>query len=255
MDAYSDHRPVRKTPDVRDVRQRQDVAELPVAVQLVGGARRGDRRHAVVVLLVVVPHRVDLVVDRPAVAQIRLDADVLEVRRDAVEVELVVQRRGRIAGHQEVVAELLDLRAGRALLVRRVAVQMHHRAERREHSVVAQRVLILRRKRVPILEVERLVAVRLHVVAFDQQARFPVRAELARIELHVEQARVERAVRRRPADQLAPSAAIGRACSPIRRRWTARSTPPIQGCDRTRSSRSSARERTPTSDASDRWCR
>ena len=65
--------------DATTCTDRQVVADLPVAVQLVGRARRRDRRRAVEVLLVVVPHRVDLVVDRPAVAKVGAQPDVLEV--------------------------------------------------------------------------------------------------------------------------------------------------------------------------------
>ena len=184
------------------MRHRDEVAHLPVRVQLVGGAGRRDRGRAVVVLLVVVPHPVGLVVERPAVAKVRVHADVLEVRGDMVEVEPVVQRRRRVVRQQEVVAVLGDLRPRGALLVRRVAVQIHHRGEHRHGDVGTDRVLQLRLERLAVLDVERLIPIGRHLVAFDQQPQFPARPHPSGVELRVVQLRVERPERHRSAHRL-----------------------------------------------------
>ena len=120
----------------RHVGHGQVVAVLAIAVQLVGGARRRDASScrcssACCSTASCRPCRRSTSCCPSSV----LNAEVLEVGRDRVEVVLVVQRRRRIVGHQEVVAELLDLRAGRSLLIRRVALQMHDRRERAQRGV------------------------------------------------------------------------------------------------------------------------
>jgi hypothetical protein len=145
--------------------------------------------------------RVGLVVDRPACADERSDADVFEVGRDRVEVELVVQRRRRIVGHQEVVAELRDLRARRSLLIRRVAREVHDRAERGQRGVVSRLILVFGGERIALLEVEGLIAVRPHLVHVRDQARPAVAAEPAGVEVDVHQPGVERTVRHGPVQQ------------------------------------------------------
>ena len=120
-----------------EVRHRQQVAELAIAIELVGRAGRRDRR-AVVVLLVVVAVRVDLVVDGPAAAEKRVDADVLEVGRDSIEIVPVVICLCRVAAQQVVVAELGDLGTRRTLGVRRVGVEEDVRAKRRDRRLVRE---------------------------------------------------------------------------------------------------------------------
>jgi len=58
-----------------------------------------------------------------------------------------------------------------------------------------------RRERVTLLVVERLVAVRSHVVHVEHEAMLAVSAHAPGIEVHVEQPCVERAVRERPVQQ------------------------------------------------------
>ncbi len=130
---------------------------------------------------VVVGVGIDLVVDRPAVAELRLHADVFEIGVDVVKVVVVEILLRRVVGQHEVRAIGVDLRLGGAepdVLVDLV-VHRHHR----DLGVVADRPHYFQHQVAAGLAVEGQVAVAGDALAVDEGGGVAVLVQFAGVEL------------------------------------------------------------------------
>ena len=210
--------------ELRGLADGESFAIFAIAVVLVDGAGadaldrlatggiddRGGLGRFSVKLGVVVVVGVRLEGQQPAVVELVVDADVLEVRGDVVGVvEVVVGLRGVGVLQQVVVTELKKLSASRAE-VRSVGVEPDDAAVAGEDGLVGELVLILQRAGVAGLVVEGLVAVGRHVVDVDEEIRLLVGStEVAGVVGAVEEEGVEGAVGEAAADVLLRSELLG----------------------------------------------